>query len=457
MATSVIILAAGQGTRMLSSLPKILHPLAGKPLVEHVYIAARRLDVRDIHIVYGFGGEQILDALTHLDAKWAEQAEQLGTGHAVVQAIDGIVDEDNVLILYGDVPLITYETLAELVAAAEDTGFSLLTSIMDDPHGYGRIIRDSNGDITSIVEEKDATEEQRTVREINTGMMTVKGDNLKRWLNNLGNDNAQGEYYLTDVIEMAAAEGVKINSVSPASVFETQGVNNRQQLSELERYYQLIQANHLMMQGVTMLDPHRFDLRGDLETGQDIVMDVNAVIEGSVSIGNNVSIGPNCYIKNADIGDNVAIQANCVIEDAVIGNRCKIGPFARIRPDTRLAEDVHIGNFVEIKKSSISQGSKVNHLSYVGDSEIGRNTNIGAGTITCNYDGAFKHKTVIGDDVFVGSDTQLVAPVTIANGVTIGAGTTVTKDVDENLLTISRAKQITISDWKRPVKKGNKK
>ncbi len=456
MATSVIILAAGQGTRMKSALPKILHPLAGRPLVEHVYIAARRLDVRDIHIVYGFGGEEILEALSHLEVSWAEQAEQLGTGHAVAQAIGAIADEDNVLILYGDVPLITHETLERLVAAAEDSGFSLLTAIMDDPHGYGRIIRDDSGEITSIVEEKDATDEQRQVDEINTGMMTVKADKLKTWLENLSNDNAQGEYYLTDVIEMATSEGVRVNSVSPESVLETQGVNNRQQLSELERYYQLVQANHLMMQGVTMLDPHRFDLRGDLETGRDIVIDVNTVIEGSVSIGDNVSIGPNCVIKDADIGDHVTINANCVIENAVIGSRSKIGPFARIRPETRLAEDVHIGNFVEVKKSIIDQGSKVNHLSYIGDSEIGKKSNIGAGTITCNYDGANKHKTIIGDDVFVGSDTQLVAPVTIANGVTIGAGTTVTKDVDENQLTISRAKQVSIDDWQRP-RKGDKK
>lgn len=453
MALSTIILAAGQGTRMKSSLPKVLHPLAGRSLLEHVYVSARRLDVRQIHVVYGFGGDQIQDALAHLDAKWAEQAEQLGTGHAVAQAIDAVPDEDNVLILYGDVPLITSETLEELVAAASDTGFSLLTSILDNPKGYGRIIRDENGSITSIVEEKDATEEQRQVREINTGMMTVQAGRLKTWLDNLGNDNVQGEYYLTDVIAMATAEGTRINSVSPRSVMEIQGVNNRQQLAEVERYYQIVQASHLMMQGVTMMDPQRFDLRGELEIGRDITIDINVLIEGSVSIGDNVTIGPNCVIRDADIGDNVNIQANCVIDNAVVGGRCKIGPFARIRPETRLAEDVHIGNFVEIKKSSIDQGSKVNHLSYVGDSEIGKKSNIGAGTITCNYDGANKHKTIIGNDVFVGSDTQLVAPVRIGDGVTIGAGTTVTEDVKKNLLTLSRAKQITISNWQRPQKK----
>ena len=437
---------------MKSSLPKILHPLAGRPLLEHVYIAANRLDVRAIHVVYGYGGEQIREELSHLEVNWVEQAEQLGTGHAVVQAIEDVADVDNVLILYGDVPLITHETLANLVAAADDTGFSLLTSYIEDPRGYGRIIRDDKGDITCIVEEKDATEEQRSVCEINTGMMTVQARQLKRWLTNLGNDNVQGEYYLTDVIQMATDENIIINSIQSQSVVEIQGVNSRQQLSELERYYQLVQAHHLMDQGVTLMDPQRFDLRGDLETGTDIIIDVNTIIEGSVSIGDNVKIGPNCFIKDADIGDNVSILANCVIENAVIGKRSKIGPFARVRPDTRLAEDVQIGNFVEIKKSEVGQGSKINHLSYVGDSKVGKKTNIGAGTITCNYDGAYKHKTIIGDDVFVGSDTQLVAPVTIANGVTIAAGTTVTKDVAENMLTISRVEQKTIKGWQRPKK-----
>ena len=452
MSLSIIILAAGQGTRMRSSLPKILHPLAGRPLLEHVYISATRLDVRGIHVVYGFGGDEIIESLSHLEVNWVEQAEQLGTGHAVAQAIDAVPDEDNVLILYGDVPLITHETLSRLVAAAEDSGFSLLTSYIDDPRGYGRIVRDSKGDIEAIVEEKDANEEQRSICEINTGMMTVAASRLKDWLSRLDNDNAQGEYYLTDVIQMASKESVRINSINPESVFEIQGVNNRQQLADLERYYQLVQAHHLMQQGVTLMDPQRFDLRGDLETGQDIVIDVNAVFEGSISIGSNVSIGPNCYIRNADIGDNVNIKANCVIDNAVIGNRSQIGPFARIRPDTRLAEDVHIGNFVEIKKSEVGQGSKINHLSYVGDTEVGKKTNIGAGTITCNYDGANKHKTVIGDDVFVGSDTQLVAPVKVGNGVTIGAGTTVTKDIAENMLSLSRAEQRTIKGWKRPKK-----
>ncbi len=452
MSLSIIILAAGQGTRMKSTLPKILHPLAGRPLLEHVYIAAGRLDVRAVHVVYGYGGEQIREQLSHLQVNWVEQREQLGTGHAVAQAINDVTETDDVLILYGDVPLITHASLAKLVAAAKDSGFSLLTATIDEPGGYGRIIRDDKGGITRIVEEKDASDEQRRVCEINTGMMTVRAGWLKRWLASLGNDNAQGEYYLTDVIQMAADEGIVISSVSSESAVEIQGVNDRQQLAELERHYQLAQAHHLMKQGVTLMDPQRFDLRGDLKTGSDITIDINTLIEGSVSIGNNVSIGPNCCIKDADIGDNVSILPNCVIDNAVIGNRCKIGPFARVRPDTRLAEDVHIGNFVEIKKSDIGQGSKINHLSYVGDSEVGKRSNIGAGTITCNYDGAYKHKTVIGDNVFVGSDTQLVAPVNIGNGVTIGAGTTVTKDVEENMLSISRVEQKTIKGWERPKK-----
>jgi bifunctional UDP-N-acetylglucosamine pyrophosphorylase / glucosamine-1-phosphate N-acetyltransferase len=452
MNLSIIILAAGQGTRMKSSLPKILHPLAGRALLEHVYIAATRLEASKIHVVYGYGGEKILTDLSHLDVSWVEQTAQLGTGHAVAQAIDAVPSTDEVLILYGDVPLITHETLAHLILVSRDTGFSLLTSYIDDPRGYGRIIRDNKGDITSIVEEKDATEEQRAVCEINTGMMCVKAKWLKQWLANLDNANSQGEYYLTDVIKMAVDEGIIIESIKSESVLEIQGVNDRRQLAELERYYQMIQAHHLMNQGVTLMDPHRFDLRGDLETGKDIIIDINTIIEGSVSIGNNVSIGPNCHIKDADIGDNVVIQSNSVIDNAVIGKHCIIGPFARIRPQTRLADNVHIGNFVEIKKSHINDGTKINHLSYIGDSEIGKNTNIGAGSITCNYDGAHKHKTTIGDNVFVGSDTQLVAPVSIGNNVTIGAGTTVTKDVKENMLTVSRAEQKIIKGWKRPKK-----
>ena len=453
MSLSIIILAAGQGTRMYSDLPKVLHPLAGRPLLEHVYVSASRLEHRGIHVVYGYGGDKVMQKLSHLDINWVEQAEQLGTGHAVKQAIGSIPDQDIALILYGDVPLITYETLEELVDVAGESGFGLLTTYIDDPTGYGRIVRDGKGEITHIAEEKDATDEERSICEINTGMMAVTANNLKHWLNNLSSDNAQKEYYLTDVIAAAVEEGVQVNSIKPESVVEVKGVNNRSQLAEMERYYQMVQAHHLMVQGVSLMDPARFDLRGDLETGHDVVIDVNVVIEGSVSIGDGVSIGPNCFIKNADIGQGVEILANSVIENAVIGNHCKIGPFSRIRPETRLAEHVHVGNFVELKKAEVAKGSKINHLSYIGDSEVGKDSNIGAGTITCNYDGANKHKTIIGDNVFVGSDTQLVAPVKVSNGATIAAGTTVTKDIEENVLAISRTEQKSVKKWKRPKKK----
>jgi bifunctional UDP-N-acetylglucosamine pyrophosphorylase/glucosamine-1-phosphate N-acetyltransferase len=454
MSLSSIILAAGQGKRMKSRLPKVLHKLAGRTLLEHVYAAVLQLDFRETHIVYGYGGRQVPEALAHLQGvNWVEQKKQLGTGHAVRQALVHIPVVDDVLILYGDVPLITHETLQRLVDAADETGFSLLTSYIDDPKGYGRIIRDGKGDILRIVEDKDATPEEASVCEINTGMMTVKAKYLSRWLKELENKNRQGEYYLTDVVEKAVAEGVGINTAKPESVAEIRGVNDRLQLAEMERYYQLIQAHHLMRQGVTLLDPGRFDLRGELEAGRDITIDVNVVLEGSLSIGDDVSIGANCWIKDADIADGAVILPNCVIENAVIGKRCRIGPFARIRPHTRLAEDVHVGNFVEVKNAEVAAGSKMNHLSYIGDAEIGKDCNIGAGTITCNFDGANKHKTVIGDDVHIGSDTQLIAPVKIGDGVTIGAGTTVTKDIDSNRLVHNKIERREVKGWKRPKKK----
>jgi bifunctional UDP-N-acetylglucosamine pyrophosphorylase/glucosamine-1-phosphate N-acetyltransferase len=450
MSLSIIILAAGQGTRMRSDVPKVLHTLAGKTLLEHVYVAASRLDHSDIHIVYGYGGDQVPRVLGHLQARWVEQPQQLGTGHAVRQVVDDIPDSNTVLILYGDVPLITLETLQRLVTAAAETGFSLLTSYIDDPSGYGRILRDGKGDITAVVEEKDAAREHLVVCEVNTGMMAVDSGRLKHWLAVLGNDNAQGEYYLTDIIAMAVADGVSIQTLQPESAAEIRGINDRAQLAEMERYYQLVQAHHLMRSGVTLMDPARFDLRGGLEAGRDVCIDVNVVIEGSVSLGSNVRIGPNCYINNADIGDGAILLPNCVIEDAVIGRNCRIGPFARIRPQTRLAEEVHVGNFVELKNAEVGDRSKINHLSYLGDAEIGSDTNIGAGTITCNYDGANKYRTVIGDDVHVGSDTQLVAPVRIGNGVTIGAGTTVTRDVAAGTLVHNKLEWRKIKGWKRP-------
>lgn len=453
MSLSIIILAAGQGTRMHSKLPKVLHTLAGRSLLEHVYDAAARLDHRQIRIVYGHGGRKVPDTLSDLAVDWVEQTEQLGTGHAVNLAMPQVPDVDDVLILYGDIPLITFETLQRLVDAGKDSGFGLMTCELDDPTGYGRIVRDSSGRVACIVEQKDASPEQRAIREINTGMMVIRGRLLKKWLAALDNRNAQGEYYLTDVVEKAVADGITVNTMEPDSIIEIHGVNNRNQLSELERYYQLVQAQHLLHRGVMLMDPARFDLRGDLQAGRDVNIDVNVVIEGKVSLGNNVSIGQNCYIKNAEIGDGVVILPNCVIEDVVIANDCRIGPFARLRPGTRLADDVHIGNFVEVKKSTVGTGSKINHLSYVGDSEVGRKVNVGAGTITCNYDGVNKHTTVIGDNVFIGSDTQLIAPVVIGDGVTIGAGTTVTKDIEADSLTHNRLQHRTVKGWKRPQKK----
>ncbi len=453
MSLSIVILAAGQGTRMHSDLPKVMHRLAGKTMLEHVYNSASLVNHRTIYIVYGYGGDQVKDAHPELDTEWVLQSEQLGTGHAVKQVLSHIPDNDQVMILYGDIPMITSETLHKLQRAASESGFSLLTSYIDNPAGYGRIIRNDIGDVIRIVEEKDAEGEERSICEINTGMMVVAAEPLKRWVNVLGNKNAQKEYYLTDIIKMAVDEGVTVNTINPDSAVEIRGINDRAQLAEIERYYQLIQAHQLMRRGVSIMDPSRFDLRGDVEIGQDIMIDINVLLEGRLKIGNNVSIGANCCIKETIIGDNVEIKPNSVIENAIIGNGCRIGPFARIRPDTLLDENVHIGNFVEIKKSQVGKGTKINHLSYVGDSEIGNNVNIGAGTITCNYDGANKHKTIIEDDVFIGSDTQLVAPVTVGAGSTIAAGTTITKDVENGVLAIGRAEQQTVSKWKRPTKK----
>ncbi len=452
MSLSIIILAAGQGTRMYSDKPKVLHTLAGRPLLKHVYQTAASLTHREIHIVYGHGGEQVPEASQEFQASWVEQKEQLGTGHAVQQVFPNLPDVDNVLILYGDVPLITKETLMVLVEAASDSGFSLLTAHLDNPRGYGRIVRDDKENIVAIVEEKDATQEQRHICEINTGLMVVKGKKLKQWVNALKNENKQKEYYLTDIVSQAVDDGVNITSVIADSPIEVQGINTRSQLAEAERYFQLVQAHHLMHNGVGLMDPSRFDLRGELEIGRDNEIDINVVIEGRVKLGNNVTIGANCYLKDTVIADNVHVLPNTMIDSAVIGNGCRIGPFARIRPDTTLDENVHIGNFVELKKTDVGKGSKVNHLTYLGDTHVGNATNIGAGTITCNYDGANKHQTIIGNDVFVGSDVQLIAPVKVNDGATIAAGTTVTKDVAENNLAISRAEQKSISKWKRPVK-----
>jgi len=453
MKITTIILAAGKGTRMRSELPKVLHKIANKPLLKHVYDMSSQLENNSIKIVVGHEAALVTDTLKELDTSWVEQKQQLGTGHAVQQVSDQIADSDMVLILYGDVPLLKLSTVKQLLENVNDHSLALLTVNLENPTGYGRIVRDSAGKVTKIVEQKDASASERLINEGNTGILAVQGGKLKQWLNQLGNNNAQGEYYLTDVIEMAVADGINIITSQPETEDEVLGVNNRLQLSHLERVYQQQQANELMEQGVTLIDPSRFDLRGSIDRlGQDIEIDINVILEGKNSIGNNVRIGANTQIKNATIGDNVEILANCVIEDAIIGNNSRIGPFARLRPESVLANDVHIGNFVEIKKSTVAQGSKVNHLSYIGDSTIGSKVNIGAGTITCNYDGVNKFRTIIEDGAFIGSDTQLVAPVTVGKNATIGAGSTITRDCPENQLTLSRVKQLSISGWQRPVK-----
>lgn len=457
MSLNVIILAAGEGKRMRSSLPKVLHPLAGRPMVEHVFSAAQALAPDRIHVVYGHRGEQLRERYANAmwPLNWVEQTERLGTGHAVQQVVPHLSSGDLVLVLYGDVPLVRPETLSRLLELATAQGMALVTAELPEPYGYGRILRDA-GSIKGIVEEKDATEAQRAIREINTGILAARADLLERHLARLDNGNAQREYYLTDVVGMAAKEGIAIASVAPKSEEEILGVNDRAQLARLERHHQRMQAERLMAQGVTLLDPARIDVRGELLTGTDVLIDVNAVFEGKVELGDNVSIGPNCVIRNARIEAGTKIAANCVIEDAGIGTNCRIGPFARIRPETKVEEGAHIGNFVEIKKSAIGRGSKVNHLSYIGDAEIGSGVNIGAGTITCNYDGVNKHLTKIGDGAFIGSDTQLVAPVTVGAGATIGAGSTITRDAPPNELTLSRSPQQTRPGWKRPVKKQGK-
>ena len=449
----VVILAAGQGTRMKSALPKVLHAIGGKPLLEHVIQTAMQLNADSLHVVYGHGGELVTQQLAQYDVNWVLQDQQLGTGHAVEQAMPSIPDNDSVLILYGDVPLIKQETLSKLITASEQGALGLLTANLPNPAGYGRIVRNDAGEVVKIVEEKDASEEQRKISEINTGMLALSSTKLKGWLDQLENNNAQGEYYLTDVIGMAALENITINTVQPDSLVEIEGVNNKLQLAELERAYQRQQAELLMLQGVTLRDPERFDLRGELEVGQDVIIDVNVVIEGKVTLGNGVTVEPNNLIINSSIADNSIIHPNCVIESSTVGKDCEIGPFARIRPDTNLVEQVKIGNFVEVKKSNIAFGSKVNHLSYIGDTEMGEKVNVGAGTITCNYDGAYKHKTIIGNGVFIGSDTQLVAPVEVGEGATIGAGSTITHDVPKGELSLSRSPQKTRQGWKRPTKK----
>lgn len=449
---SVVILAAGKGTRMYSDLPKVLHPVAGKPMVKHVIDTAKQLEAKQIHLIYGHGADLLKSRLSDEPVNWVFQAEQLGTGHAMQQAAPFFADDENIVMLYGDAPLITKSTLERLIAAKPENGIALLTVELENPTGYGRIIRE-NGSVVAIVEQKDASEEQLKVKEVNTGVMVASGASFRKWLKNLNNNNAQGEYYITDVIAMANQDGFKVQAVQATEFMEVEGANNRLQLAALERFYQKREAEKLLLAGVTIIDPTRFDIRGTVTHGKDVSIDLNVILEGEIKLGNNVKIGAGCVLKNCEIGDNVEIKPYSVIEDSIVGAKSAIGPFSRLRPGAELAEETHIGNFVEIKKATIGKGSKVNHLTYVGDAEVGKDCNIGAGVITCNYDGANKFKTIIGDNVFVGSDSQLVAPVTIASGSTIGAGATVTKDVAENELVISRVPQRHIQGWQRPTKK----
>lgn len=447
----VVILAAGQGTRMRSKQAKVLHSIGGKAMLAHVIETAQQLVPQGITIVYGHGGEQVKEAMVFDNLNWVEQAQQLGTGHAVLQAADSWNDDDTVLVLYGDVPLIKIDTLAEVVRKGSES-FGLLTVHLDNPSGYGRIIRDQHAEVTEIVEEKDASDEQKCITEVNTGILAAKGQQLKAWLNKLGNNNAQKEYYLTDVIGMSVADGVVIETIHPEEEYEVAGVNSREQLAELEGIYQEQQAQSLMQQGVSFQDPSRFDLRGSVETGQDIFIDSNVVFEGHIKLGNNIRIGANCVISNSTIEDDVNILPMSVIEDAVVGKGSRVGPFARLRPGTSLKTNTHIGNFVEIKNSEIGEGSKVNHLSYIGDTSMGNNVNIGAGSITANYDGANKHRTVIEDNASIGSNNVLVAPVKVGKNATLGAGTVLTTDAPEGELTLARVKQKSVKGWKRPTK-----
>jgi bifunctional UDP-N-acetylglucosamine pyrophosphorylase / glucosamine-1-phosphate N-acetyltransferase len=455
MNTEVVVLAAGKGTRMYSDLPKVLHPLAGKPMLTHVLDAASTLAPQKLHLVTGFQSalvRQHYSTQTSDHLNWVAQTEQLGTGHAVMQAVPHIEDDAMVLVLYGDVPLIKPASLSGLLAKAAESGLAVLTLVTAAPHGLGRIIRNEHNEITAIVEEKDASDEQRKITEINTGIMAFKAQLLKSWLQQLNTNNAQGEYYLTDTVSIAHKAGIKINSLQTHDADEVQGVNDRLQLSDLERSYQRNKARELAKSGVTVADTNRLDIRGELQIGRDVVLDINIVFEGKNSLGNRVSVGPNVVLINCQIGDDCQILANSHLENVVVEQKCTIGPFARLRPGTVLKPGAKIGNFVETKKTIVGAGSKINHLSYVGDAELGESVNIGAGTITCNYDGVNKFKTTIKDGVFVGSNTALVAPVTVGANATIGAGSVITQEVPDQNLAVARGKQRNISGWKRPVK-----
>ncbi|MEX5288900.1 bifunctional UDP-N-acetylglucosamine diphosphorylase/glucosamine-1-phosphate N-acetyltransferase GlmU [Acinetobacter towneri] len=451
MSTTVIILAAGKGTRMRSNLPKVLQPLAGRPLLGHVIDTAKKLQADHIITIYGHGGALVQNAFAHEQVQWVEQAEQLGTGHAVKVTLPVLPREGVSLILSGDVPCITEQTLQKLLNVSRETQIGLVTLTLADATGYGRIVRE-DGKIQAIVEHKDASEAQRQIQEINTGIYCVSNTKLHEWLPKLSNNNAQGEYYLTDIVAMAIADGLEVASVEPELAFEVEGVNDRVQLAALEREFQNFQAKQLMQQGVHLIDPTRFDLRGNLTAGKDVRIDINVIIEGDCELGDGVEIGAGCILKNTKIAADTKVQPYSVFDQAIVGEAAQIGPFSRLRPGAVLANEVHIGNFVEVKNSQIGLGSKANHFTYLGDAEVGAGSNIGAGTITCNYDGANKFKTIIGDQVFIGSNSSLVAPVTIANGATVGAGSTITRDVAEQCLAVERSKQFTKENYQRPQK-----
>ena len=453
MPLSVIILAAGQGKRMVSDLPKVLQPLAGRPLLAHVIDTARSLNPAAVYVVYGHGGERVREAIPDAGIHWVLQAEQLGTGHAVLQAMPVIPDDHTVLVLYGDVPLVRAATLTDLTRRAGVSSLALLTAVLPDPAGYGRVIRDTTGRVARIVEHKDANHKERAIAEVNTGLMAAPAGKLRRWLSALGRDNAQGEYYLPDCIVAAVRDGVAVEAVVAASATEVLGVNDKLQLAEVEAARRRDRAADLMRAGVTIVDPARVDIRGEVHCGRDVVLEINVILEGKVRLGDRARIGPGSVLRDCEIGADTEVRANCVIEGAIAGARCVIGPFARLRPGTKLADEVHVGNFVEVKNTELGTGSKANHLTYLGDTTIGSRVNVGAGTVTCNYDGVDKHRTTIGDGAFIGSGTMLVAPVTVGADATIGAGSTITKPAPAGALTLERSRQQTLAGWKRPTKK----
>jgi len=453
MPLSIVILAAGQGKRMKSDLPKVLQPLAARPLLAHVLASAKELEPADLYVVYGHGGEAVKSAFASDAIHWVLQEPQLGTGHAVAQAAPQIPDDHTVLVLFGDVPLIRAETLRKLLAEVSDKTIGILSVTYQDPTGYGRIVRDTAGNVVRIVEHQDANTKERAIKEGNTGVIAAPARLFKKWLTALKPNNTQGEYYLTDVVVMAAKEGVRIAAVAAPSELEVLGVNDKLQLAQVTAALRQQCAERLMHEGATVVDPTRLDVRGDVTIGRDVYIDVNVVLVGTVKLGDRAKIGPNCYIKDCEIGADTELFPNCVIDTAVIGSHCNVGPFARLRPEARLDDEVHIGNFVEVKKSHVGYGSKANHLTYIGDTVIGRKVNVGAGTVTVNYDGANKWRTEIGDGAFIGSGSMLVAPVKIGPNSNVGAGSTITKDTPEGKLTLARSRQVTIEGWKRPEKK----